>query len=235
MESNQNQNEKAEVMMKKYIWDEESIKILIELYPHCRSDTLAKKLGCSVNTIYNKAFSLGLKKDAEFLQSPESGRLVKGSTRLEGIRYQFQKGHTPANKGKKQSEYMNREQIEKTKSTRFQKGHLPHNTRQDHAMSDRRDKSGRVYRYIRIGLSKWKPYHRYLWEKSNGEIPKGYNVQFKDGNTLNCTIENLYLISRAEQLKKENSLHARYPEEIQKLIQLKGALNRQINKISKSE
>lgn len=130
---------------------------------------------------------------------------------------------------------MSREQIEKTKATRFQKGHLPHNTRHDHAISDRKDKNGRVYRYIRIGLSKWIPYHRYLWEKYNGEIPKGYNVQFKDGNTLNCTIENLYLISRTEQLKNENSLHARYPEEIQKLIQLKGALHRQINKISKSE
>lgn len=75
--------------MKRYIWNEDSIKILIESYPHTRSDTLARQLGCSVNALYNKAFSLGLKKDAKFLRSPESGRLTKGSTRSEGVRHQF--------------------------------------------------------------------------------------------------------------------------------------------------
>ena len=47
------------------------------------------------------------------------------------------------------------------------------------------------------------------------------------------SIENLYMISRSEQLKKENSLYARYPEDVQYLIKLKGALNRQINKATK--
>ena len=41
------------------------------------------------------------------------------------------------------------------------------------------------------------------------------------------------MISRSEQLKKENSLYARYPEDVQYLIKLKGALNRQINKATK--
>ena len=40
----------------------------------------------------------------------------------------YQKGHTPCNKGKKQTEYMSREMIEKTIATRFKKGHKPHNT-----------------------------------------------------------------------------------------------------------
>lgn len=152
-----------------------------------------------------------------------------------GRKFLIKKGSIPKNKGKKQAEYMSADAIEKTKATRFSKGHLPHNTRHDYALSDRKDKTGRVYRYIRIGLAKWIPYHRYIWEQSNGEIPKGYNVQFKDRNTLNCTVDNLYLISKADQLKNENSLHARYPEEVRKLIQLKGALNRQINNANKKK
>ena len=66
-----------------------------------------------------------------------------------------------------------------------------------------------------------------------GHVPPGYNIQFKDGNRQNVSIENLYMISRSEQLKKENSLYARYPEDVQYLIKLKGALNRQINKATK--
>ncbi len=39
----------------------------------------------------------------------------------------FQKGHTPMNKGLKQSEYMTPGAIERTKATRFKKGNVPHN------------------------------------------------------------------------------------------------------------
>ena len=35
---------------------------------------------------------------------------------------QFPKGHVPRNKGKKQTDFMSAEAIERTKATRFQKG-----------------------------------------------------------------------------------------------------------------
>ena len=35
-----------------------------------------------------------------------------------------------------------------------------------------------------------------------GKYLPAHNVQFKDGNPLNCEIENLYLISRKDQMKK---------------------------------
>ena len=75
--------------------------------------------------------------------------------------------------------------------------------------------------------------HRLVWIEYNGEIPPGYNIQFKDGNKQNICIENLYMISRSEQMKTQNSMYARYPEDVQYLIKLKGALNRQINKATK--
>lgn len=213
-------------------WGPEEEKTLRELYPKMRTDKLAELLGCPKYTIYNKAFALGLKKTEEFLQSPESGRLVKGSTRSEGIRYQFKKGHIPANKGKKQSEYMSQEQIARTKATRFGKGHIPANHKP--VGYERTTRDG----YIEVKTAEPNVFelkHRVVWKEHNGIIPSGFNIQFRDGDRQNCSIDNLYMISRSEQMKSENSYHARYPEEVKKLIQLKGALHRQINKASKNQ
>ena len=44
----------------------------------------------------------------------------------------------------------------------------------------------------------WQLKHYYIWEKANGKIPKGYYLCFKDGNTLNCELENLYLLTPRE-------------------------------------
>lgn len=46
--------------------------------------------------------------------------------------------------------------------------------------------------------------HRYVWEKHNGKIPKGYHVHHKDHNTNNNDISNLELIEQ----KKHLSMHA---------------------------
>jgi hypothetical protein len=39
-----------------------------------------------------------------------------------------------------------------------------------------------------------------VWIKKHGPIPKGIVVRFKDGDHLNCNIENLEMISRKENL-----------------------------------
>ena len=51
---------------------------------------------------------------------------------------------------------------------------------------------------------------RYIWEQHNGPIPKGSVVSFKDGNKLNCDIDNLFLTTQ-EEIMLRNSLH-NYPE-----------------------
>lgn len=192
---------------------------------------LANRFGCSIHTIESIGFKHKLKKDAEFIRNIFREKMQDPDH--PGRKFLIKKGNIPMNKGKKQTEYMSPEAIERTKATRFRKGNLPPNTMHDYAITERRDKTGRTYKYIRVGLANWILYHRYIWEQAHGPIPEGYNIQFKDGNSLNCTLDNLYMISRSKQLKNENSLHARYPEELRKLIQLKGALNRQINKANK--
>jgi len=105
----------------------------------------------------------------------------------------------PYNKGKKQTDYMSPEAIERTKATRFKKGNKPHNTRKDLDISLRVDGRGNPYYWIRVSLSNWMHLHRYLWVQAYGAIPKGHNIQFKDGDPFNTSLDNLYMVTRKQQ------------------------------------
>src|SRR3712207_5888386 len=109
-------------MMKKN-WNEKEIKELKSLYPVMNTGKLALHFGHPLSSVYAKAHALGLRKSEEFFRSPESGRF--SNTRLieGGIRTRFKKGHIPANKGKRMSEYMSAESIEKSKATRRSEEH----------------------------------------------------------------------------------------------------------------
>jgi len=114
-----------------------------------------------------------------------------------GLTGQFQKGHITHNKGKKQIEYMTKEAIERTKATRFKKGNKPQNYRP--VGSERIAKDG----YIEVKVADpnvWKSKHRYIWEQTNGEIPKGHKLIFLDGDKNNMALDNLKIISNNENL-----------------------------------
>jgi hypothetical protein len=125
---------------------------------------------------------------------------------------QIQPGTVPPNKGKKQSEYMTPEAIERTAKTRFKKGDIPHSSyneigkitiRQDH-----KNRAGKSYKHICIDLGNWKPLHSFTWESVNGKLPKGHCLWFIDGDTMNCELSNLELITRAENmLRNSASIH----------------------------
>lgn len=201
-------------------------QIIRELYPDTRTDIIAKKLNRTIVSVYSRAHMLGLKKSPEFLKTPVCGILYPGHTR--GKITQFKKGHTPANKGKK----MSNELREKVKHTWYPKGHKPHNTLSDNDITIRQNyKRNTKYKYIRISKGNWELLARNNWEAKNGPVPKGFNVILKDGDSLNCEYDNLELISNAELLNR-NSIH-NYPPELAKTILLRGAVNRQINKLTK--
>lgn len=204
----------------------EDDKIIRELYPDTKTEIIAEKLNRTIIGIYGQAYKMGLKKSPEFLKTPECGILYPGHTR--GKKTQFFKGQVPANKGKK----MSAELKEKCKHTFFQKGHKPHNTLSDNDITIRHNyKRNTNYKHIRISEGNWESLARHNWEAKNGTIPKGFNVIFKDRDYSNCEPENLELISNAELLNR-NSIH-NYPPEIVKTILFRGALNRQINKLTK--
>lgn len=208
-----------------HYFTKEEDNLIMELYSNTRSDIIANKINIPIYFVYRRARKLGLKKSAQFLASPESGILIKGSTK--GAKTQFKKGHVPANKGVK----MSPEVRERLQHTFFKKGQLPHNTKSDFEISVRHGHLTRnnpiPYQYIRISKEQWKPLHRYLWEENNGPIPEGYNVTFKDGNSLNCSLKNLEMISN-EELARKNQL-AKWPEDLREVIKINNQLKNLLN------
>lgn len=138
----------------------------------------------------------------------------------------FKKGHTPANKGKKWDEFMSKEGQKNSRKTTFKKGHASHNRKP--VGYERINVDG----YIEVKASEprtFKLKHRVIWEQHHGKIPAGYNIQFRDKNPLNCTIENLYIISRKEQINQNTIM--RYPNELRTAIKRISKLKKLINQL----
>ena len=64
-------------------------------------------------------------------------------------------------------------------------------------------------------------------------MPQGHAVVFKNGNKADIRIENLELITRRE-LMARNTVH-NLPPAIVQVVQLRGALVRQINRRTKEQ
>lgn len=207
-------------MANKRIWTDDRCKRLSELYSDYTNAELASMFGVSHRSVDVIAFKLGLRKSREFMD-----RHCKAT--------RFVKGQIPANKGRKQSEWMPPDKIEKSKKTRFKIGSIPHNTLP--LGTERASKDG----YIKVKVQnhgkqceKWKFKQVLVWEKANGPVPPGHVVAFRDGNIYNYDLANLELRSRREHLDK-TALNI--PEEVRKMVGLRAALSRQINKYSKTD
>lgn len=204
--------------MKRRYWTEQEIETLRAEYPHVRTAKLAEKLDRDERSVWNKALELGVKKTAEYFASPDSSRLRQGDGL--GEKSRFRKGMTPWNKGVKGLDLGGKE-------TRFKAGHVSH----QRPIGAERVDDGYVYRKVaNTGIKKvdWVMVHVQLWEQHNGPVPNGHIVVFRDGNKARIEIDNLECITRAE-LMRRNTVH-RLPKEIAELCQLRGALNRQINR-----
>ena len=122
-------------------------------------------------------------------------------------RSQFTKGHRPFNKGKQWADFMSEEGRRNSAKTQFKPGventASPTYRQPGFEILRSPDKLGRRYWWIKPHDGRrMMPKHRYIWEQAHGPIPKGMNIQFKDGDTTNCVLDNLYLISRAKQVRK---------------------------------
>ena len=196
-------------------YTKEDDELLRKFYPTMRAAELGEMIGRSDKSVIGRANKLGLKKDRDFMiECSKAG--------------QFKKGQTPPNKGKKWDDYLSKEQQERSRSTLFGKGHMPHN----HVPVGTEAKTTDGYWKVKVGEPKeWKFKHILLWEEHHGAIPEGMFVYFKDRNRDNVTIENLAITNRADHGYR--TMQNR-PMELKQLYQLKGALRRQLNKIGDS-
>ena len=103
------------------------------------------------------------------------------------IPYRWEKGATPFNKGLRG--------VNGFSKTRFKKGQVPHNTQE--IGSERIIKDG--YTEVKIAHPNvWELKQRLIWQKANGDIPKGNVIIFLDNNRQNLDINNLSMVTRRE-------------------------------------
>ena len=198
------------------LWTTEELEILKKEYAEVNTEELAKKLNRGITQIYNRAYVFGLKK-AENIGCFKKNRSPNATS--------FKKGLIPFNKGKKQEEYLSAEALQKIKATQFKKGQISHNSKSDGSVTKRRN-HGVLKQHIRISEGVWEPLSAYNWKMKFGEIPKGQIVVRKNLNIEDYSIDNLELISRAENMIR-NSIQ-RYPEEIRTVVQTLGRLKKLI-------
>lgn len=207
-------------------WIAAEDRALRTLYPHMRTEDMARIIGRPLTSIYQHAAQLGVQKSEAFRSSPLSGRNVKGYA-PHGARTRFQKGLIPANKGLRRPGWAPGRMSE----TQFKKGGFPVNRDPEYYVIGALRVNTDNYIDMRISFDKgscgWRGLHLILWEDAHGPIPPGYCLRFKDGDSLNVELDNLVLITRAENCRR-NSIH-NLPAPLRDTIQLLGQLKRRIN------
>lgn len=192
------------------------------LFASTHNQVLADLLGRTEPAIVGRAVKLKLRKTPEYL--------ANNPTR-------FKPGIVPWNTGKKGWQAGGR-----SAETRFKAGEM-HGAAQHNYKpigSLRISADGHLERKVTdnhpVGARRWVGVHRLVWEAAHGPIPRGHVVRFKDGqrttNEADITLDRLECITQRENMRR-NSNWTKYPVEVARLVQLKGAINRQINRMTK--
>lgn len=214
-------------------WTDVEVELLVRNYADSRTDDIATVLDRPLHQVYAKAKKLGLAKSQAYLDSPAACRLRREGE--VGKAYRFPKGIVPANKGLRRPGWS----VGRMRETQFKAG-----TRAGTAGSNwkpigayRTDSDGMLLVKVSDVVAatwtvNWRYVHKQVWERTNGPIPEGYVLRFRDGmKTADpelLTVDRLELLTLAENLARN-----RLPPELQKLSQLRGVLTRAINRKAK--
>lgn len=200
-------------------WTRDDIDILCRDYPDTTTADLARRLGRTERAVYQAARSRGVKKSAAYMQALSDERLrrlVEG-----GKDTRIGKGATPWNKGRRWCAGG------RSAETRFKPGNRPQTWVP--VGTERVTKDGILERKVsdtRVKSVDWRPVHVLLWEEHNGPVPDGHFVVFENRDRTDIRIDNLVLVDRAENMRR-NTVH-RYPEPLVRAMLMRGALNRHI-------
>ena len=202
-------------------------RIIRRRYPSERTADLARDLGRTPLSVYQRAAKLGLRKSAAFFAGPDSGRTGDGR----GLSTRFQRGQQSWNKG------VHYTAGGRSAETRFKPGSRPKTWVP--VGTEVVDQGGYRKRKVRDDAPKgfsrynWKFVHVLVWEEAHGPVPKGHAVVFRDGNREHIALDNLELVTR-RALMGRNSVH-NLPKELAQVVQLRGALVRKINRKERRE
>lgn len=170
--------------MTRNLWTaEEDAKLLELYYTHSFAD-ISSVIGRTVSAINNRCQKLGLKRTKEQQDAIGNGC--------------FKKGHKTWNAGMKGWQAGGN-----SVKTRFKKGQRGEGWQP--IGTERVSKDGTLYRKVTdTGVSKkdWQSVHSVIYREHFGDIPEGHIVVFKDRNPRNFALDNLELISRAENMRR---------------------------------
>jgi hypothetical protein len=208
-------------------WNPEETAYLIANYSDSTPEVLEEQLQRSRSSIYQRATALGLKKSAHYFATAAAGRFGDGT---HSTAKRFHAGHVPWNRG------LRGWRPEGAEKTWFKKGQPSQKAQPIGAI--RITKDGLVQRKITnepgSNSKRWRSVHELVWIEANGPVPVGHVVVFKPGmkttNTDLITADKVECITRADNARRNNE---RRDPELNRLYQLKGAITRQVKRITK--
>ncbi len=218
----------------RFRWTPKAEAQLRKLFASLSAEDIAERMGCKLSSIYNHAQILGLRKSKDWISKRTAQRWKEG--RHEGSRQHcFRKGEVPHNKGLRRPGYspgnMARTQFKKGRPAAQSHNYVPIGT-------EKYDTKRKVLvRKITDDPSiypaaRWRPVHVMVWEAVHGPVPAGHIVIFRPGMkslvASEITIDRIELVSLRENMRR-NSIH-NLPPALVEVVQLKGALQRQINR-----
>lgn len=200
-------------------------------YATTLTSELAAEMGRTSKAVYLRALSLGVAKSPEFVAASSRERAADPAHPMHATK--FIKGQPAWNVGLRGVVGVQ----EACRATQFKAGYRPQTwVPVGTVVADQRDGVLRIKVSDTGNKSDWKPVHVYVWERDIGPVPDGCVVVFKLGQKTTefeaITADILECVTRSE-LMRRNSRHTNYPPEINRLMQLRGAITRQINKRSK--
>lgn len=219
----------------KFRWTPARDEQLRALYPDNTATVVAEIIGARPQQIYSRAHRLGIEKSPEFFASDRSGRVSRGKQHPSIVATQFKPGLQPWNKGTHFAAGG------RSAETRFKPGDKPHTTMPlgSYRLVTEKDGTKHLERKTSEAAGanhmRWTPVSRLVWEAAHGPTPAGCLVVFKPGMRSavleEITVDRLECITRAEHAARNHP--NRSNPEIAKLIQLKGAITRQVNRIQR--
>ncbi|WP_269633179.1 HNH endonuclease [Pelomonas sp. BJYL3] len=221
----------------KAVWSEVDLELLRRNFADSLTADLAKACGKTLSAVQHKARQMGLRKSPEFIASTARERAM--SPGHGGERTRFVPGAVPANKGLRRPGYapgnMGSTQFKAGRPASEARNYLP-------IGSHRINADGHVERKVTDDPSiyparRWQPVYRLVWEAAHGPIPAGHLIRFKPGMATTdpelITADKLECISRRAHMLR-HTFH-QYGPEVAAVVQLRGAITRQINKRSKEK
>lgn len=164
-------------------WEDDYLR---KEYPERSNADLAQWLHRSKRAVMAHAYILGVHKSPEFAEK----QFKKG---------QFKKNNQPHNKGKSRKYWASPEAEELMTKGQFKPGECrDDNPRKKPIGHEKVYADGYVWIITEHGR---KQKHRVVWEQANGPVPPNHCIKFKDGDRTNCSLDNLYLVTRAENCR----------------------------------